>query len=285
MSGRLAGKVAVITGAAAGMGKATSELFVKEGAKVILADYQFEKAQGIAAALGGSAKAVPCNVLNDADVDNAVAEAEKTFGGLDIMFNNAGAASDAGVVEAMSNDEWDRNLALLLRSVFFGIRAAAPAMRRRGGGAIVNTASAAGIRAGYGNAAYGAAKAAVLHLSKSAANELAHADIRVNAIVPGFIATSIFGSLFGADPDLSDKIALQLDEHFSKFQMLPRAGQPSDIAEACLYLASDASRFVTGAELLVDGGLYLQGPPQTELREGAPMTAMLKDIAAQVAKG
>lgn len=283
MTKRLADKVAVITGAAAGMGRVTAELFVAEGARVVLADIQADKVRALAKDLGANARGIGCDVTSEADVQAAVALAESEFGGLDILFNNAGVPGSADPIDRISNRDWDQIMSVLLRSVLFGIRHAVPAMRARGGGSIVNTGSTAGVRAGYGNAAYAVAKAGVSHLGRMAASELASDGIRVNTILPGFIATSIFGAVMGADPDTADRLAPGLHDDFAKFQPLRRPGLPSDIAEACVYLASDASRFVTGIELVVDGGLFLQGPPQLEPGGATPLTAMLQSIAREVA--
>lgn len=277
--GRLTGKIAVITGAAAGMGKATAELFVAEGAQVVLADIQGAKVKAVAAALGDQARGIACDVTKEQDIADIVALAVSEFGGLDIMFNNAGVPGAADLIDKVTDDDWDFIMNVLLRSVFWGIRHATPALRARGGGSIVNTGSTAGVRAGYGNPAYGVAKAGVSHLGRLAASNLAVDGIRVNTILPGFIASSIFGGVLGVDADTADALAPQLHDDFAKFQPLAIPGLPSDIAEACLYLVSDAARFVTGIELVVDGGMFLQGPPQLAPGGDQPLTIMLAKAA------
>jgi NAD(P)-dependent dehydrogenase (short-subunit alcohol dehydrogenase family) len=175
--------------------------------------------------------------------------------GLDIVFNNAGAGGQRGGMEEMTIEGWDATMNLLLRSVMAGTLYALPHLKARGGGSIINTASISALAAGYAPMAYSTAKAAVLHFSKIAAADLARHRIRVNAVVPGFIATSIFGSGFGLDRDASVQMAATLAERGGNLQPAGRVGQPEDIAEAVLYLASDAAAFITGTHLVVDGGM------------------------------
>jgi NAD(P)-dependent dehydrogenase (short-subunit alcohol dehydrogenase family) len=258
-SGRLAGKVAVITGAASGIGRATVELFVEEGAQVLAADIQNEAGAALERQFQGQVRYHHCDVTNEADLEATMAAAVEAFGGLDILFNNAGAGGSPLPLEQMTGEAWDATQGLLLRSVALGMRYALPHLKARGGGAIVNTASIAGLQAGAGPAAYSAAKAAVIHLSKVAAAEFAKYGVRVNAICPGFILTNIFT----ASPEIPDamKTVIQssLRQNAPAAQPVSRAGEGRDIAEACLYLASDAGGFVTGTHLLVDGRMYV-GP-------------------------
>src|SRR5579872_1188767 len=248
--GQLDGKVAVITGAASGMGRAAAILFAREGAKVVLAD--LNGAGGEAAAEAASAEGRPCvfhrtDVSAEADVAALVARALGEFGRLDVMFNNAGIGGALGSIADIAVEDWDRTQAVCLRGVFLGIKHAVPPMRAQGGGAIVSTASIAGID-GYANLhAYSAAKAGVVNLTRSAALELARDKIRVNSIAPGGVATPIIGG--GAN---FNKAAV--DAALVNAQPLPLAGQPEDIAAAALFLASDAARFITGHCLVVDGG-------------------------------
>ncbi|HLI66690.1 MAG TPA: glucose 1-dehydrogenase [Caulobacteraceae bacterium] len=248
--GQLDGKVAVITGAASGMGRAAAILFAREGAKVVLAD--LNGAGGEAAAEAASAEGRPCvfqrtDVSAEADVAALVARALGEFGRLDVMFNNAGIGGALGSIADIAVEDWDRTQAVCLRGVFLGIKHAVPPMRAQGGGAIVSTASIAGID-GYANLhAYSAAKAGVVNLTRSAALELARDKIRVNSIAPGGVATPIIGG--GAN---FNKAAV--DAVLVNAQPLPLAGQPEDIAAAALFLASDAARFITGHCLVVDGG-------------------------------
>jgi NAD(P)-dependent dehydrogenase (short-subunit alcohol dehydrogenase family) len=184
-------------------------------------------------------------------VDRAAAE----FGGLDIVFNNAGAGGQRGGMEDMTLEGWDATMNQLLRSVMAGTVVALPHLKARGGGAIVNTSSISALATGYAPVAYSTAKAAVLHFSKLCAADLARHRIRVNAVVPGFIATSIFGSGFGLDRQAMQQMAATLTERGGSLQPAGRVGRPEDIAEAVLYLASDAAGFVTGTHIVVDGGM------------------------------
>ena len=255
---RLDNKVAVITGGCSGIGLATVELFVAEGARVLIADIQDGRGQALAARLGDAVRFQHCDVTDEAQIAATMQAAVTQFGALDIVFNNAGAGGARETIEEMTGELWDRTQALLLRSVALGMRYAVPHMKERGG-AIVNTSSVSALEAGAAPIAYSAAKAAVLHLSKLAAAELARYRIRVNAICPGFILTDIFTSSLG----MSDNAAAQANAGLQALspyaQPLAMPGSPEHIAQACLYLASDAASFVTGTHLVVDGGLTI-GP-------------------------
>jgi NAD(P)-dependent dehydrogenase (short-subunit alcohol dehydrogenase family) len=248
--GQLEGKVAVITGAASGMGRAAAILFAAEGAHVVLAD--LNGPGGEAAAAEASAAGQRCvfqrtDVASEPDIQALVGRALSEFGRLDVMFNNAGIGGALGGVETISVEDWDRSLAVLLRGVFLGIKHSVAPMRAQGGGAIVSTASIAGID-GYANLhAYCAAKAGVVNLTRSTALELARDKIRVNSIAPGGVSTPIIGGGSNFNKAAADAALVNA-------QPLPHAGQPEDIAQAALFLASDAARFVTGHCLVVDGG-------------------------------
>jgi NAD(P)-dependent dehydrogenase (short-subunit alcohol dehydrogenase family) len=251
--GQLSGKVAIITGAASGMGRAASILFSREGANVVLAD--LNTAGGEEVAKEASDAGQRCvfqrtDVSAEADVAALVARAVSEFGRLDIIFNNAGIGGAVGPLDEVSVEDWDRTQAVCLRGVFLGIKHAVPAMRRQGGGAIISTASIAGIDGYPGLHAYCAAKAGVVNLTRSASIEYAADRIRVNCIAPGGISTPILyggGGIRGGAKETTDA-------WLEKAQPLPIAGQPEDIAQAALFLASDASRFITGHTLVVDGG-------------------------------
>ena len=258
MAGRLEGKVALITGGCSGIGLATVELFVAEGANVVVADLQDEKGAALEQRFAGRAIYRRCDVTQEAEIAAATAAATETFGGLDILFNNAGAGGVVAGVLDMPADGWDFTQNLLLRGPMLGMKHAAPLMIARGGGSIVNTASIAGLEAGWG-LAYGVAKAGVIHLSKLAAAELAAHNIRVNAICPGVIVTPIFGVAIGLERKAADQMAASLVEAAGQMQPIRRAGAPEDIAKAALYFASDDSSFVTGTHQVVDGGI-LVGP-------------------------
>jgi NAD(P)-dependent dehydrogenase (short-subunit alcohol dehydrogenase family) len=255
MTGRLENKIALITGAASGIGLGAVELFIAEGANIVAADVQDEKGKMLEQRFPGKLVYARCDVTKEADIEAAVGKARSEFGGLDILFNNAGHGGAVGVVEETNAEAWDETFALLVRAVILGMKHAVPLMKERGGGAIINTASIAGLQAGWGPIAYSAAKAAVIHLTKVSAAELSPEKIRVNAICPGLIATSIFGASMGLPREVADQMAARIEEVAPKFQPVPKAGLPNDIAEAALYLASDASAFVSGTHLVVDGGI------------------------------
>jgi NAD(P)-dependent dehydrogenase (short-subunit alcohol dehydrogenase family) len=248
--GQLSGKVAVITGAASGMGKAAAILFAREGANVVLADLNVaggEEAAALASESGNRCVFQRTDVSSEDEVAAMIGRAVDEFGRLDVTFNNAGIGGAVGPLESISVDDWDRTQAVCLRGVFLGIKHSVAHMRNVGGGSIISTASIAGID-GYPNLhAYCAAKAGVINLTRSASIEFASQLIRVNAIAPGGVATPIVSSAFGIGQQAMEAMLL-------KAQPLPRVGQPLDIAEAALFLASEASRFITGHTLVVDGG-------------------------------
>lgn len=253
--GALNKKVAIITGAASGMGAGTARRFIAEGAKVIIADVQDDKGRMFAKELGPNAIYQHCDVSKEQDVQDAVDLAVKTFGRLDCMFNNAGIGGNHTAIDKITLDEWRRFHAVLLDGVFFGIKHAARVMKAQNFGSIINTSSVAGIRACYGPHPYSSAKAAVAHLTRAAAMELARHFVRVNCICPGGIVTSIFATSANLSSNEAEASYDKLTEAFAQAQPIPRAGQPADIAGAALWLAGDDSSFVTGQVLAVDGGL------------------------------
>jgi len=256
---RLDGKVAVVTGAASGIGLATVERFVEEGARVVAADLQEGAGRALAARFPGAVHFVRCDVGRLDELEAAIDAAAARFGGLDILFSNAGSLGSRSGVENFDADTWDLTQAVLLRSVAAGAAYATPHMRRRGGGSIINTSSISALQAGYGPLAYSVAKAGVLHFTKVAAAELSAHRIRINAIVPGFIATSIFGQVYGLGLEDARKMADVVAEGSASANPIGRAGMPLDIAEAAVFLASEGARFVTGTHLTVDGGITM-GP-------------------------
>jgi NAD(P)-dependent dehydrogenase (short-subunit alcohol dehydrogenase family) len=249
--GRLDGKVAVITGAASGMGRATAMRFAGEGAAIVIADLNQDGGEGTVRECkenGGRAVFQKTDVSAETEIKAMVARAIKEFGRLDIIYNNAGIGGAVGPLEQISVEDWDRSQAVLLRGVFLGIKHSVPEMRKVGGGSIISTASIAGIRGFAGLHAYCAAKAGVVNLTRSASLEFAKDKIRVNCICPGGINTPI---LHRNQPGVKEA----MEEWLAKGQPIPRAGHPEDIAATALFLASDDSEFVTGQAIVVDGGL------------------------------
>jgi NAD(P)-dependent dehydrogenase (short-subunit alcohol dehydrogenase family) len=246
----------VVTGGASGIGRATALRLVEEGADVLIGDVDVAGGQELAATSNGRIRFQKTDVTQVADIEALLAAADAA-GGLDILFNNAGAAGARDKIDEISPDDWDRTMSLLLRSVAMGIRYAAPLMAKRGGGAIVNTSSVSALGSGYAPTAYSTAKAGVLHLTKVAAADLAKHNIRVNAVVPGFITTNIFTSALGLEGEVRDHVNGVIAQTAAHAQPVQRAGRPEDIAAAVAYLASDDASFVTGTHILVDGGMLI----------------------------
>jgi len=257
--GRLNGIRAVITGAASGIGEATTRLFLDEGASVVMADIEAERGERLAAELGERCRFVVADVSQEGAVDAAVDLAMTEFGGLDCLFNNAGNPGSIGGIEEVDLATFDRTVAVHLRGVFLGIRAAARVMRPLGRGSIINTASVAGLSGGYAGHDYSACKAAIIQLTRTTANELGEDGVRVNAICPGAVATAIYGRGLGLDVDTAQRTVGFMTAALSDAAPIRRAGRPADIAEAALWLASDGSAYVNGQAIVVDGGL-LTGP-------------------------
>ncbi len=250
MSGRLEGKVAVVTGAASGIGAETARTFVKNGARVVVADFQEEAGRKVAAELGEAARFIRCDVTKENDVAAAVDLAVSAFGQLDVMVNNAGIVGAVGPIASTTAEAWDATISVLLRGVFLGMKHAARVMTPRKTGSILSIASTAGVVGGLGPHAYTAAKHGVVGLTKSVASELAPYGIRVNAVAPGNTVTAMTSSVITGDPNDLGKTEAQI----AKGTSLGIAGMPSDIANALLYLASEEARYVTAHTLVVDSG-------------------------------
>ena len=253
---RLKNKMAVITGGASGMGRATTIRFLQEGAAVVIADFNEDTGKqtlAIATEKGfrEQARFIKTDVAKEADIAAMIDLAVTDFGHVDIVFNNAGVGGALGPIWDVEVAEWDYTFDVLAKGVFLGIKHAARAMKRQGrGGSIINTASIAGLSGGGGPMVYSAAKAAVVNLTKGAALQLASDHIRVNAICPGGVLTPLTDR---GDPAAAGK-------RMDQMQPWPEHGKPEHIAGAALFLASDDSEFVTGEALVVDGGLTAAGP-------------------------
>ncbi len=281
MAGRMDGKVAVITGAASGIGRGTVDLFVAEGARVVAADVQDDKGARLEEDHKGKAVYVHCDVTRESDIAAAVAAAKDRFGRLDCLFNNAGAGGARETSDGVTAEGFDSVMHLHVRAAMFGMKYAVPVMKAQGGGSIISTASVAGLRTGFGPFLYSVAKAAIIHMTHVAATEFGSHNIRVNCLCPGLIATSIFGTGLGLPRQVADAAVGAIAEGSKNAQFIPRGGLPKDIAEAALYLASDGAAFVTGHALVVDGGLTLGPSVTSQMMAFAPIVQALGlDMAA-----
>ena len=278
---RLQGRRTVITGAASGIGEQTARLFVAEGASVVLADVDEARGIRIAEELGDQARFVRVDVSVEGDIERAIEESQSAFGGLDCLFNNAGNPGSIGRIDDIEMEMFDRTIAIHLRGVFLGIRAAARVMRPQGYGSIINTSSVSALRANYAGHDYSAAKAAIAHLTHTAANELGEDGVRVNAICPGGIATSIFGRGAGLDSEDAQATVAVMESVLADVAPMKRAGMPIDIAECALWLAGDGSSFVNGQVIAVDGGLVTGPTYRTSRAKTESRVGLLADIGNQ----
>lgn len=256
---RFNGKTVVVTGGASGIGRAAALAFSAEGAHVYAADIDETGLAATAAASTGNIVVARCDVTRTDDIKALMDRAAAETGGIDCVFNNAGAGGDRAPIDEIEPEGWDGTMDLLLRSVAFGIRYAVPHMRGRKGASFVNTSSVAAVGPGYSPTAYAVAKAGVLHLTKVAAADLAKHHIRVNAVQPGFINTNIFTSSLDMPEELEVQAKGAIAAMSQQAQPVARGGQADDIAQAVLFLASDAASFITGTSLVVDGGITI-GP-------------------------
>lgn len=254
--GMLDGKVAIVTGATSGIGTRTAELFAEEGAKVVFTGRRKPEGEALAAKLGSSGRFIQADATVEDDWKRVVDETTKAFGKLDVVFNNAGGPAPTGSIASVPVDGFDQAMALLVRSVMLGMKHAAPIMMKQRSGSIINNGSIAGHLAGYSTSmVYGAAKAAVNHLTRCVAMELGEHNVRVNSVSPGAIATGILAKALGAEAGKADQLIGKIENIYAKAQPIPRAGIPDDIAQCVLWLASDRSTFVNGADIVVDGGV------------------------------
>ncbi len=261
----LEGKVAVITGSTSGIGARTAELFVAEGARVVIAGRREETGRQTARALGDAASFIRTDVTRESDVEAMIAHAVQTFGRIDCLMNNAGIGSGYQDIDKVDLERFDATIAVHVRAPLAAMKHAVPIMASQGNGSIINVASVNGARAGLGGHYYSAAKAALIHLTRCVAVEVGERGIRVNTISPGPIATGAFLKGGGTGPDEADHSierarAAIADVVLPRYQPLQRVGTMDDVAWAALFLASDASRFVSGVDLLVDGGMSAGWP-------------------------
>jgi NAD(P)-dependent dehydrogenase (short-subunit alcohol dehydrogenase family) len=261
----LEGKVAVITGSTSGIGARTAELFVAEGARVVIAGRREERGRQIARALGDAASFIRTDVTSEIDIEAMITHAVRTFGRLDCLMNNAGIGSGYQDIDKVDLQRFDAAIAVHVRGPLAAMKYAVPIMAAQGNGSIINVASVNGARAGLGGHYYSAAKAALIHLTRCVAVEVGEKGIRLNTISPGPIATGAFRKGGGMDPDEADNSieiakAAIAETVLPRYQPLQRVGTMDDIAQAALFLASDASRLVSGVDLPIDGGMSAGWP-------------------------
>jgi NAD(P)-dependent dehydrogenase (short-subunit alcohol dehydrogenase family) len=277
--GALDGKTAIVTGGTSGIGEGVAKAFVSEGAKVVIVGRREEEGRALEKQIG--VRFVRADVANEADVKTMIDKTVEWFGHLDCLVNNAGIPSPMVSITETDATAIDQVLAVNVRGVILGTKHAASIMLRSGSGSIINIGSVAGHRGGLSAHVYSAAKGAVSAFTRSAAAELGEKGIRVNCISPGAIVTGIFGKNAGLEGAKADKVAGVVKEVFTAIQPIPRAGLPDEIAQAAVFLASDASGFVNGQDIVVDGG-------QTAVTRGwsssvagrAQLAKQLKEAAA-----
>jgi NAD(P)-dependent dehydrogenase (short-subunit alcohol dehydrogenase family) len=262
--GVLNGQVAIVTGGSSGIGASIAELFVAEGARVVIAARRTSEGEAIATRLGPNAEFRRTDVAEEADIRALTGHTLERFGRLDCLVNNAGNPGHMVPIAETVAEEFDAVMAVHVRGAMLGMKHAAPILLRQRSGSVINIASASGQQAGFSGHDYSAAKAALIHLTRSVAGELGEAGVRVNSISPGPILTGIFAKAAGQEGSAADRTAETVRAAFTRLlpavQPLPRPGLPDDIARVALFLASDAAAFVNGEDIAVDGGLTTGRP-------------------------
>ena len=276
---RFAGRTAVITGAASGIGKATCLLFASEGATVVAGDVDEAGGAELAATSTGRILFKRTDVCEVDDIRALMDFAADRTGGIDVVFNNAGAGGARQAIDEIGPEGWDRTMNLLLRSVAMGIRYAVPHMIGRAGASIINTASVAALSAGMSPTAYAVAKGAVLHLTRLAAGDLAKHQIRVNAVCPGLIKTGIFTASLDLAAEKKALVSGLISEFAERAQPVARGGRPEDVASTVAFLASDDAAFITGTHIVVDGGLLI-GPRHSWDPEAPSLASAIRAMAS-----
>jgi len=250
----LSGKVAVITGAASGIGEASARRFAADGALVVVADINEAGGTKVAEEIGGTF--VRCDVTVESNIEAAVAAAVDSYGRLDVFFGNAGIQGVSGPITELDADGFDRVIATNLRSIALGMKHACRILQAQGtGGSVISTSSVAGLQGGLGPHIYSATKGGIIALTRSVAREQAAFGIRVNAICPGGTVTNAFGTGLGLHGEAAEQLKASMADAFTRLQPIQRAGLPEDVAAAAAYLASDSASFVTAQTIVVDGGL------------------------------
>jgi len=266
--GMIDGKVAIITGATSGIGARTAELFVEEGGSVVFTGRREAEGKALAAKLGAQARFIRADATLEADWQRVIEQTMQVHGRVDCLFNNAGGPSPTGSIASIPVDGFDAAMALLVRSVMLGMKHAAPIMMRQRAGSIVNNGSIAAHLAGYSTSMiYGAAKAAVNHLTRCVAMELGEHNVRVNSVSPGPIATGILAKALGMETTKAEDATPKIAQIYAKASPIPRSGIPDDIAQCVLWLASDRSTYVNATDIVIDGGV-LGGRNFTQHHEG-----------------
>tara|TARA_B100000949_G_scaffold224655_1_gene228221 strand:+ start:2062 stop:2922 length:861 start_codon:yes stop_codon:yes gene_type:complete len=278
---RFLDKTVIVTGAASGIGAAATALFAGEGATVFASDIDVAGGEKLVRETPGDVRFVECDVCDPAAIKALMDHAAQETGGIDTLFNNAGAGGARESIAEIEPEAWDRTMDLLLRSVAMGIRYAVPHMKGRKGASIVNVSSVAAVGPGYSPTTYAVAKAGVLHLTKCAATDLAQFGIRVNAVQPGFINTNIFTATMDIPDAAKEQAKAMIAQMSSNAQPVARGGQSDDIAQAVAFLASEHAGFMTGASMVVDGGITL-GPRHSWDPEEAGAFEALMALEEQV---